>query len=1019
MTKFLAALVIGALFLSGMAARAAPEIALATEMDAAPDTPITVVANGLEPARSYWITIVPEHAEPGSYEEFHYVEAMAETRLDFTGLPAGDYEIRLHRSGDGDPMVARLALSLGEVAAESAAGPTASTRAFAAAHGLNGDWTGSYTCADGSADVTLTLWMGAHEGSYQGRMRATLRDGPDAGAMGEWPAYAQHSPRHGTVGLGFEAPLAEPRPQYQMAGLREAALSEEGTRIEGGSFVRHGCTDFSLTRMPIPEPEAAAEAARAMTQRGFFGNWTGAYSCAGQETALDLEFTRDSVTGRLHADWRYSGGEGRGAFAGAVRFRVTPASGNAVDLLPLTWIEQPYRHTASPVVLRAAPDQRRLQGEVAGCGPVEVARVAMPAQPLPSDHGLMPAALREELAGLEGVWEGTTQCGETTTLMRLDIAAMTGENLEADFRYVAAEDVDVATWLRLNLTYGLHSELRVTVAERMAWKQNGPVHVPSAVVPHDPQISARFVNMDCEQVLLSRPVSPAALPLGAPAEDAPAGTVLALADGRLRPAPDAVACAALGSWAAALTAEERALNRAGSFILGWGGWPALFAGDRFAPVFGAPYPVLAGSPEAGRHVRQLVQRECRAAGLAGAAEMIPVLDAAFGLDRNNGFGSDHHRFRMAADRAQRAADGLPALLAEVEGMPRIPATDAEMAALRDTEFLGTHDEVGRLPGLLQACLAVLNPDRPQLVEVAVTSAERGQILHQHLEDKAALDRRGEHSLDVLHHEGGGPKLVENPDVLAEQVVTLILFRHVAALASGAGPSHERIGLAGRPADQDRVVEVAAQLRDGAVDRCRRGFGTEFQAARLIDGDAPCFGVDRRPVRFGDLPRMEVDELLGQGVVPCLVFPQECAQCQGAMCRGLLLDRDADPEGRMPVLDEGGKALAKSARTGKKIDDTESGWQIRLLTKIIHRVYTRFGSEDQEARDGYCRQADPLPDDGRDQGQGHQARAGAPPGAACARLPLSASFPESSWAAGPGASEALRRRLRAWLLLASP
>lgn len=37
----------------------------------------------------------------------------------------------------------------------------------------------------------------------------------------------------------------------------------------------------------------------------------------------------------------------------------------------------------------------------------------------------------------------------------------------------------------------------------------------------------------------------------------------------------------------------------------------------------------------------------------------------------------------------------------------------------------------------------------------------------------------------------------------------------------------------------------------------------------------------------------------------------------------LFDRNADPERRMAVLDEGSEALAKSAGTGKQIDNSES------------------------------------------------------------------------------------------------
>lgn len=91
-----------------------------------------------------------------------------------------------------------------------------------------------------------------------------------------------------------------------------------------------------------------------------------------------------------------------------------------------------------------------------------------------------------------------------------------------------------------------------------------------------------------------------------------------------------------------------------------------------------------------------------------------------------------------------------------------------------------------------------------------------------------------------------------------------------------------------------------------------------------------------------------------------------------MGRYLLLDRDADPERYMSVLDEGCKTLAKSAWTGKQIDNAESGRQIRLLTKYIQSVYTGFQVKDQGARDRYRKQTDSFPDDGRDQGEGHEA-----------------------------------------------
>jgi hypothetical protein len=78
-----------------------------------------------------------------------------------------------------------------------------------------------------------------------------------------------------------------------------------------------------------------------------------------------------------------------------------------------------------------------------------------------------------------------------------------------------------------------------------------------------------------------------------------------------------------------------------------------------------------------------------------------------------------------------------------------------------------------------------------------------------------------------------------------------------------------------------------------------------------------------------------------------VFAQERAKRQGPMGRCLLLDRDADPERRMAVLDKGRKSLAKPAGTGKQIDNAESGRQIRLLTISFSRCILGSRDENQD------------------------------------------------------------------------
>src|SRR5690606_38322848 len=169
------------------------------------------------------------------------------------------------------------------------------------------------------------------------------------------------------------------------------------------------------------------------------------------------------------------------------------------------------------------------------------------------------------------------------------------------------------------------------------------------------------------------------------------------------------------------------------------------------------------------------------------------------------------------------------------------------------------------------------------------------------------------------------------------------------------------------------------------------FGPEFETLRLRRRMLPRRRIHLVPVGFGDPPGVEVDEGLRQRPVTRLMRPQEGTQGQRAMRRGLLLDRDADPERRVAADIEGRKAFAQPARAGKQIDNAESGWQIRGLSNSGCRLYTRSGRRGQEANGGYRRQADPLADDVRDPGQGHEAGNGAEACVARARLPVSAGW----------------------------
>jgi len=134
---------------------------------------------------------------------------------------------------------------------------------------------------------------------------------------------------------------------------------------------------------------------------------------------------------------------------------------------------------------------------------------------------------------------------------------------------------------------------------------------------------------------------------------------------------------------------------------------------------------------------------------------------------------------------------------------------------------------------------------------------------------------------------------------------------------------------------------------------------EFHATRFFgrQGPSPC--IRRGPVPFSDQTCMKVDELLRQTTITCAMISPERPKRLGLTGRRLLLDRNADLKGAISIVDESGRSLAQSAWTGKKIENCESGGQIRLQTNCICPVSTRSTIACQEPCDGYRRPADPF------------------------------------------------------------
>ena len=75
---------------------AEPRIVLSPAGPPVADAAIEVAVYGLEPARTYWVTIVPAAELTGNWKQFFYVTGKTEETLRFDGLPAGRYEARLH-----------------------------------------------------------------------------------------------------------------------------------------------------------------------------------------------------------------------------------------------------------------------------------------------------------------------------------------------------------------------------------------------------------------------------------------------------------------------------------------------------------------------------------------------------------------------------------------------------------------------------------------------------------------------------------------------------------------------------------------------------------------------------------------------------------------------------------------------------------------------------------------------------------------------------------------------------------
>ena len=202
----------------------------------------------------------------------------------------------------------------------------------------------------------------------------------------------------------------------------------------------------------------------------------------------------------------------------------------------------------------------------------------------------------------------------------------------------------------------------------------------------------------------------------------------------------------------------------------------------------------------------------------------------------------------------------------------------------------------------------------------IAVAGPGKVLQHALEDAAAVNPAGNHSLDVFHHESRRAQPVEDADVFPIQVVPVVLFRHIIPLAPVPGPPGERVGLTGRATDQDRVPVIF-------LPRPVKDVRNQVEAPVRAKFELPAPRPPRPATRPGAAPTSPAWGTDVQGIMvgfrkPVIELAQERAQPQRPNLDRLTLDRQSDVDPARPLAAGGGKALAEAARAGEQIYESE-------------------------------------------------------------------------------------------------
>lgn len=230
--------------------------------DAVPaEEPLILSLRDLNPSIAYWVTLVPAGTPDGRWDEYSYIEDAQQAEVTFAGVPAGQYELRLHDRASGYELYDRVAVTVmdGSQAEESDAQPVAEDAVAATWQDLHGRYSG-VTQVDylGYVELDLTVVEGGALFDYTVRRRTCVTALLDPDAEG-YRAAEPYSTRNAC---------------YDGTAVAIRSLSDEGAtldvKIDGSAFT------FVLPLVQGPLPDAVGPIEGAKDLRGFTASMTGA-----------------------------------------------------------------------------------------------------------------------------------------------------------------------------------------------------------------------------------------------------------------------------------------------------------------------------------------------------------------------------------------------------------------------------------------------------------------------------------------------------------------------------------------------------------------------------------------------------------------------------------------------------------------------------------------------------------------------------------------------------------------------